>query len=53
VTDERITRFADYSDEELARLLAELERGDDDRLVRLISEIRAELERRRLASGPS
>jgi hypothetical protein len=46
VGEESIERFADYSDEELARLLAELERGDDERLRRLIAEIRAELARR-------
>jgi hypothetical protein len=52
VTDESIKRFADYPSEELARLLSELARGDDDRLLRLIAEIRSELERRRLADRP-
>jgi hypothetical protein len=46
VSDASIERFADYSDDELGRLLAELERGRDDRLARLLAEIRAELERR-------
>jgi hypothetical protein len=53
MTEDRIKRFADYSDEELAGLLRELERGDDDRLARLISELRAEIGRRRLAGGSS
>ena len=42
-----IERFADYSDDELARLLADLGRGHDDRLSNLLAEIRAELARRR------
>jgi hypothetical protein len=51
VTEDRITRFADYSNEELSGLLAELERGDDNRLLGLIAEIKAELERRRGLAG--
>jgi hypothetical protein len=45
---ESIERFADYSTEELARMLFELERGEDDRLQRLLEQIRAELARRAL-----
>jgi hypothetical protein len=48
VDGESIERFADYSTEELARMLFELERGEDDRLQRLIEQIRAELARRAL-----
>jgi hypothetical protein len=51
VAEDPIVRFAYYSDEELARLLAELEREDDERLLRLIAEIRVEIERRRLTDG--
>jgi hypothetical protein len=50
VRDESIERFADYSNEELAGLLAELERARDDRLLGLIAAIRVELERRRRMS---
>jgi hypothetical protein len=46
VSDTSIERFADYSDEELAGLLSELERAHDARLVRLIAAIKGELERR-------
>jgi hypothetical protein len=46
-----IKRFAEYSDDELARLLAALERGRDERLSNLLAEIRAELERR--CGGPA
>ena len=46
VSNASIERFADYSDDELARLLAELERGGDVRLARLLVELRSELERR-------
>jgi hypothetical protein len=41
-----IERFAEYSEDELARLLAELERGRDDRLSDLLAAIRVELDRR-------
>jgi hypothetical protein len=51
VTEDPIMRFADYSNPELSWLLAELERGDDDRLLGLIAEIKAELERRRGLAG--
>lgn len=51
MTEDRITRFADYSNEELSGLLTELERGDDKRLLGLIAEIKAELERRRGLAG--
>jgi hypothetical protein len=51
VTDASIQRFAEYSDDELAWLLADLRRGNDDRLERLIAEIVKELERRREASS--
>jgi hypothetical protein len=47
VADASIERFAGYSNEELARLLAQLERGHDDRLLNLLVQIREELERRR------
>jgi hypothetical protein len=50
VTDESIERFAEYSNEELAGLLAELERAHDERLLGLIAAIRVELERRRRLS---
>jgi hypothetical protein len=50
VADPSIQRFAEYSDDELAWLLADLRRGNDDRLERLIAEIVKELERRRAAS---
>jgi hypothetical protein len=50
VTDESIERFAEYSSEELAGLLAELERAHDERLLGLIAAIRVELERRRRLS---
>jgi hypothetical protein len=49
VTGDSIKRFADYSSEELARLLSDLERGNDDRLLRLLAELRAELGRRQRA----
>jgi hypothetical protein len=48
VDDESIERFADYSTEELARMLFELERGEDDRLQRVVEQLRAELARRAL-----
>jgi len=47
VTGDSIKRFAEYSNQELAGLLHELERGHDDRLLHLIEAIRGELERRR------
>ena len=46
--DESIERFADYSTEELARMLFELERGEDPGLHRLMEQLRAELARRAL-----
>lgn len=46
MSKESIKRFAGYSSDELARLLSELERGQDDRLQQLLAEIRAELARR-------
>jgi hypothetical protein len=51
VTDASIERFAEYSDDELAWLLADLRRGNDDRLGHLIAQIVKELERRRGASS--
>jgi hypothetical protein len=51
VSNASIERFADYSDDELLRLLAELERGRDERLARLLAEIRTELERRAAHRG--
>jgi hypothetical protein len=51
VDDVSIERFAEYSDDELARLLADLERGRDDRLSNLLTAIRVELERR--CRGPA
>jgi hypothetical protein len=48
VDHESIERFADYSTEQLAHMLFDLERSDDDRLEQLIVEIRAELARRAL-----
>ena len=46
MSKESIKRFAEYSSDELARLLSELERGQDDRLRHLLAELRAELARR-------
>jgi hypothetical protein len=46
VSKKSIKRFAEYSSDELGRLLSELERGGDDRLQHLLAEIRAELARR-------
>jgi hypothetical protein len=46
VADASIERFAVYSNEELAGLLSQLERGHDARLSDLLAQIRAELERR-------
>ena len=51
VTGDSIERFADYSNEELAGLLVEVERTGDERLIGLIAAIRAELERRRGSAG--
>jgi hypothetical protein len=51
VTDASIDRFADYSDDELGWLLADLQRSNDDRLNGLLAAIRKELERRRTASA--
>jgi hypothetical protein len=48
VDDESIERFADYSTEELARMLFELEGGEDDRVQRVVEQLRAELARRAL-----
>jgi hypothetical protein len=50
VTDASIDRFADYSDDELGWLLADLQRGNDERLKGLVAAIIKEIERRRAAS---
>lgn len=50
MADASIERFAAYSNEELAGLLSQLERGNDDRLHSLLDQIRRELERRRRAA---
>ncbi len=50
MTDASIDRFADYSDDELGWLLADLQRGNDERLKGLVAAIIKEIERRRAAS---
>ena len=51
MSKESIKRFAEYSNDDLARLLAELERGNDERLQHLLAELRAELARRTQRDG--
>lgn len=46
--DASIERLAQYATEELAHMLFDLERTEDDRLEHLIAEIGAELARRAL-----
>jgi hypothetical protein len=47
VSDASIEPFAVYSDAELAGLLSDLERGEEEPLQRLLPEIRIERARRR------
>lgn len=48
MTEDRITPFADYSDEDLVRLLFELKRRNDERSLHVIAEVRGKFERRGL-----
>ena len=47
MADNPVKRFADYSNADLAQLVIELEKADDDRLLGVLAEVRVELERRR------
>jgi hypothetical protein len=53
MSDNPLKRFAGYSNADLAQLVQELARADDERLVRVLAEVRNEIERRRDSQGPA
>jgi hypothetical protein len=46
MSDNPLKRFAGYSNADLAQLVIELQRADDERLVQVLAEVKTEIQRR-------